>query len=314
MAFKPSSPKVTVIIPTYNHVKVIGRTIESVLSQTYSDFEILVIDDRGTPDTKPTVEAFVERDPRVRYIPNEVRLGLMENKNKGVRLSSPSVLYMAFLDDDDAYLPKYLERTVAEMEKHPDAVAVTTDCELRHQNGEFVKRYRCEREIFWKISIGNGCLVRKSVFTKLNIWYDKDAIFEDLDFGVRVVKDHAWVAIPEVLRIYYRYYDEQGTSMSTMYTRSTPREKLEYFMTKNGVIYEAAGNHALAWIHSLTGKMLIRAGHFGAGRKHLRKSLTLDPRPSYLAYYLIALFFPSAFAKQSIAVWKNKILGKLEKE
>lgn len=307
-------PKVTVVIPTYNHAKVVRRSIKSVLVQTYPDFELFVIDDRGDPKTRPIVEEIAKRDPRVRYIPNETRLGLMENKNKGVRLSSASSEYMAFLDDDDAYIPHYLERVVTELDEHPEAVAAVTDCELRHQNGTFIKRYRCERETFWRVSIGNGCVVRKSVFTELNIWYDKDAVFEDLDFGVRLVKDHPWVAIPEVLRIYYRYYSEQGTSMSTMYTKSTPREKLEYFIAKNGAIYEAAGKPALAWIHSITGKMLVRAGHYGAGREHLRRSLALDPRPSYLAYYLVALFFPAAFAKQSLAVWKHKILGKLEKE
>ena len=107
-----TSPRVAVIIATYNRPKLLERAIRSVLGQTYRDFEVLVVDDRGDPATRPVVEGIAEEDRRVRYIPNETRLGLMENKNKGVRLSSPSVRYVAILDDDDTYLPRFLERTV----------------------------------------------------------------------------------------------------------------------------------------------------------------------------------------------------------
>ena len=66
--------------------------------------------------------------------------------------------------------------------------------------GTFIKRYYCERNVFWKVSLGNGAVIKKEVFTKLNIWFDKNVTFEDLDFGLRVVKDHPWIGIPEVLR------------------------------------------------------------------------------------------------------------------
>jgi len=307
-------PRVSVIIPTYNRSVLVRRAIESVLSQTFRDFELLVIDDRGDLKTQSVIEDIIKKDPRVRYIPNETRLGLMENKNKGVRLSESSSEYVAFLDDDDVYLPNFLERTISELDKNLEAVAACTDCELRHQDGTFVKRYFCEKKVFWRVSLGGGSVLRKYVFTKFNIWFDKNAIFEDLDFGIRVVKDHLWMGIPEVLRTYYRYYSKMGDSMSTMYTKTTPLEVLEYFLKKNETIYATAGNRALAWAHSLTGKMLVRAGHKRAGMKHLLFAFKKDPKISYLLYYFIAFVFPSAFSKQSFAVWKNIILGKLKKQ
>lgn len=306
-----SAPTVSVIISTYNRPALLTRAIDSVLAQTYAAFELLVIDDRGTPDTQSVVRDIMKRDPRVSYFPNEIRSGLMENKNKGVRLSSAHSRYVAFLDDDDAYLPHFLERTIATLAGHPDAVAACTDCELRHQDGTFIKRYHCERSIFWRASLGNGSVVRKDVFTHFNIWFDKDAMFEDLDFGVRALKDHTWIGIPEVLRVYYRYHSQAGESMSTMYTSKTPQSAFEYFIEKNGWIYRSAGNEAIAWIHALTGKMMVRAGHVRAGRRHLYVALRHDFHFSYLAYYLTALIFPGAFARQSLVIFKNKAVGML---
>lgn len=306
-----ASPTVSVIISTYNRPHLLRRAIESVLAQTYAAFELLIIDDRGSPDTKPVVAEIIARDPRVIYIPNDVRSGLMENKNKGVRLSNVHSRYVAFLDDDDAYLPHFLERTIAQLNEHPDAVAACTDCELRHQDGTFIQRYSCKQSAFWKVSLGNGSLVRKDVFTRFNIWFDKDAMFEDLDFGVRVVKDHQWIGIPEVLRVYYRYHSQAGDSMSTMYTQKTPQSAFEYFIQKNGSIYQSAGNEAVAWMHALTGKMMVRAGHIRAGRNHLYSAVRHDFHFSYLAYYLIALVLPSAFRRQSLVVFKNKAAGML---
>lgn len=302
-------PTVSVIISTYNRPHLLRRAINSVLAQTYAAFELLVIDDRGHPDTQPVVAEIAARDHRVMYIPNETRSGLMENKNKGVRLSSAHSQYVAFLDDDDAYLPHFLERTVATLADYPEAVAVCTDCELRHQDGTFIQRYSCVQSAFWKVSLGNGSLVRKEVFTRFNIWFDKDAMFEDLDFGVRVLKDHLWVGIPEVLRVYYRYHSQAGDSMSTMYTRKTPQSAFEYFLEKNGWIYRSAGHEAVAWVHALTGKMMVRAGHLRAGRRHLCDAVRNDFRFSYLMYYLLAIVFPSAFARQYLVIFKNKIAG-----
>ena len=304
-----NTPTVSVIISTYNRPLLLRRAIESVLAQTYAAFELLVIDDRGNPDTQSVVAEIMKRDSRVAYVPNEVRSGLMENKNKGVRLSSAHSRYVAFLDDDDTYLPHFLERTVAVLAEYPDAVAACTDCELRHQDGTFIKRYHCEQSAFWRASLGNGSLVRKEVFTRLNIWFDKDAMFEDLDFGARVLKDHRWIGIPEVLRVYYRYHAQAGESMSTMYTAQTPPGVFEYFLQKNGQIYRSAGPEAIAWIHALTGKMMVRAGHVRAGRRHLYAALRYDFRLSYLAYYLTALVFPRAFMKQSLVIFKNKVAG-----
>ncbi len=287
------------------------RSIRSALNQTYRDIEVIVMDDSRNEETKKAVAEI--KDERFRYVYNVDRFGYVENKNEGVCRANPASRYIAFLDDDDIYLPRFLERTVGELEKNPEAVVACTDCELRRADGAFIKRYYCERKIFWKVSIGNGSVIRKSVFTDLNIWFDKNVTFEDLDFGVRVLQGRPWIGIPEPLRVYYRYYAKMGDSVSTMFARTTPRETLESLVNKDGAIYAAAGKQALAWVHSLTGKMLLRAGHYAAGREHLRAALKCDFRLSYAVYYLVAVVFPGAFSKSSVAVFKNQITGFFKK-
>ncbi|WP_456368300.1 glycosyltransferase family 2 protein, partial [Thermococcus sp.] len=100
-------PTVSVIIPTYNRDNLLKRAIESVLAQTFEDFEILVIDGAGRNSTKELVYSF--RDSRLRYIPQRKR-GIANARNLGVLKSRGT--FIAFLDDDDSWRKDKLERQV----------------------------------------------------------------------------------------------------------------------------------------------------------------------------------------------------------
>ncbi len=304
-----NKPRVTVIISTYNRPKLVARAIESVLVQTFKDFELLVIDDCGSEETGPIVEAIADRDLRVRYIPNGTQRGLMENKNNGVKLSSRSSMYVAFLDDDDMYLPRFLERTVTALDADPELMAVLTDSELRSQSGKFIKYYPCEKEKFWRVVLGGGggSTLRKDVFTKYNIWYDKDMIFEDWDFGIRVAKNLKWTGIPEVLSVYYRYHEDAGATMSSMYTKRTPEEIFERFLDRHKTVLKAAGSDALSYAHTITGKMLAHAGHVKAGQRHLWEAFKCHPNPSLLIYIVGLAIAPSAFNNTKLIILKNQL-------
>ena len=294
-------------MPTYKRPDLIRRAIGSILSQSYQDFEIVVVDD--SPDTLTKEAVVAIGDARIRYVKPPERLGFIEAKNEGVREAAPRSRYVAFCDDDDEYLPGFLEKTTTLLDQNPHLMAVVTDNEMRQQGGLVIKRYPCEDKKFWRVSIGNGCVVRKGVFTKLNIWYDTAMPFEDLDFGVRLTKDYPWGAIHDVLRIYYGYPAQKGDSLTTAFTKETPVEKLEAFVKKNLALYQAAGPEALAWIYGITGKHLMRAGHRKIGLGYLWKSLVLNPKPSSFIYYGIALIAPWMFYSLTLLIWKNRILG-----
>ena len=90
-------PKVSVIIPTYNRERFLPSAIKSVLKQTFTDFEVIVSDDKSTDHTKQIVRSF--RDERVKYILNEGNKGVSAARNSAILASKGD--YIAFLDDDD---------------------------------------------------------------------------------------------------------------------------------------------------------------------------------------------------------------------
>jgi glycosyltransferase involved in cell wall biosynthesis len=300
-----SSPKISVIIPTYKRPHLIGRAIKSVLNQTYQNFEIIVIDDSPDDETEKVVKSF--NNIRIRYKRNKIRRGFVGAKNQGVEESSISSKYVAFLDDDDEWLSEFLEKTAKKIEEKNDIVMVTTSAALKSQNGKMIKKIPCVTIKFWRSCIGNGCLIKKEIFNKENIWYDEKMLFEDLDFGIRVLKNHKGACIPEILRIYYGYPTVIGESHTTSFTPKTPSEEIEYFYKKNYQIYKEAGREAMGWIHFITGKTFCRAGQLKRGRFHLWRALKAYPRPEYLFYYLLALFFPKAFKNLSLIILKHKI-------
>ncbi|MFI5323865.1 MAG: glycosyltransferase family 2 protein, partial [Thermodesulfobacteriota bacterium] len=99
-------PRVSVIIPTYNRLILLKNSVSSVLSQTYRDFELLVIDDCSTDDTYDEMAKIA--DKRVRYIKNTSNKGISATRN--IALSNTNGKYIAFLDDDDEWMPDKLEK------------------------------------------------------------------------------------------------------------------------------------------------------------------------------------------------------------
>ncbi len=100
-----NKPFFTVVIPTHNRSILLKRAVESVLSQTFEDFELIVIDDHSTDDTASVVKSFT--DPRIRYLINQRTKGACGARNTGI--FSAKGKWVAFLDDDDVWLPEKLK-------------------------------------------------------------------------------------------------------------------------------------------------------------------------------------------------------------
>ncbi len=107
------NPTVSVIIPTYNRANLVSRAIKSVLNQTYQDFEIIVVDDCSEDNTEEIVKSF--NDSRIRYIKHKKNKGGSAARNTGIKRARGK--YIAFLDDDDEWLPSKLEKQIMLFEK-----------------------------------------------------------------------------------------------------------------------------------------------------------------------------------------------------
>lgn len=224
------TPSVSVIIPTYNRAILLERAIRSVLSQTYRDFEIIVIDDASIDNTQEMVkEKFKqEMDSEIlKYVRNEKNMERSFSRNKGMQLAQGH--YIALLDDDDIWLPEHLTTLINYLNEKPDVGIVFSNylslCEdgtakigvrgIKSGEGDFY-RDLCISKKFAHNSIH---LLRKSVYEHLGGF--KDVEFgEEREFFSRVAMNYNVGYITKVTTCIYAH--------SGSYTYS-PNKTQEYY-------------------------------------------------------------------------------------
>ena len=190
MSIQPmkQKPLVTVVIPAYNYGRFLADAIRSVLAQTFTDYELIVIDDGSTDNTPEVAEQFAGR---IRYV-RQPNSGLSATRNKGVALGTGD--YIAFLDADDEWLPEKLATQVPVLQTHPEVGIVTSlftlmDAERRPMQG--LKPAQAPGTTFREVirrgtAIPSSFLVRRSVFEALNGFDTALPVMEDFDFGLRL--------------------------------------------------------------------------------------------------------------------------------
>lgn len=124
MSNRTSAPLVSVCVPTYNYGRFLTDTIESVLQQDLNDLELVITDDASTDGTADLVARYAAKDPRVRLVPNERRLGMSGNIKRAADLATGR--YIKMLCADDWLAPRCLSRFVELMEAHPSVVLATS--------------------------------------------------------------------------------------------------------------------------------------------------------------------------------------------
>ncbi len=117
-----SAPTLTIGMPVYNGAKYIAEAVESILAQTFRDFELIISDNASTDDTESICRAFAARDPRVTYRRNRQNVGLSANNNLLVPLARGR--FFKWAPCDDVLRPEYLERCVAVLDADPNVVLV----------------------------------------------------------------------------------------------------------------------------------------------------------------------------------------------
>jgi glycosyltransferase involved in cell wall biosynthesis len=117
--------KTVIGLPAYNGAKHVVESLESLLAQTWSDFELVIVDDCSSDYTASLIEPYAAADPRIHFTRNASRLGLVANWRRAFQLATaanPELEYFAWASDHDAWHPRWLELVLAELEGHPEAV------------------------------------------------------------------------------------------------------------------------------------------------------------------------------------------------
>ncbi len=205
-------PMVSVIVPTYNRAHLLGRALQSILKQTYKDFEVIVVDDGSTDNTMDVVRFF--RALKINYIKHSENKGEPAARNTGVKAARGE--YVAFLDSDDEWLPEKLEKEMDVFKKEPSRLGVVYSdmCEIERNGDRCIWKsptFMPEDGLFYKralkyhiygIGIGSA-VVKKECFGKAGLFDERLSYYVDLDFFIRLSKHYYFYHIREPLMNYH---------------------------------------------------------------------------------------------------------------
>lgn len=216
--------KVSVLMPVYNREAYVKEAIESILSQTYEDFELIIIDDCSTDRTIEVIEAI--EDSRIHLIKNITKGTIPQLRNQAVSLAKGE--YIAFMDSDDVAALNRLEKEVAFLETHPDHAAVSSFYHVFGDRDFTVELPLSNEEICGFLMVrcvmANGsCMIRRKVYEYAS--YKEDYfVAEDYDFWVQLIGRTKLANIPEVL-LEVRFGEQQTTRQSANEIEKQNRKK-----------------------------------------------------------------------------------------
>ena len=203
-------PKVSVIIPAYNRASLLKEAVESVLQQSFSDFELIVVDDGSTDATRELIKDY----PAVRYIyqPNK---GVSSARNQGIKQAVGDLI--AFLDSDDLWIDNKLERQVTFFNDNP-AVSICQSEEIwlrdgrRHNPKKKHKKYSgyiLKECLPLCIVSPTAVMLRREVFQKIGLFDESFPVCEDYDFWLRAARVYPIELIKEPLIIKRAKFPDQ---------------------------------------------------------------------------------------------------------
>lgn len=202
---------VTILMPVYNAEKYIEKTIESILKQTYKDFEFLIIDDGSQDKSLVIINKF--KDSRIKVLKNEINRGLIFSLNKG--LNEAKGKYVVRIDSDDICVKERVEKQINYMEKNPTVALVGCNAKMFLSNYPCIKKksnlpldnksIKCKL-LFESALIHPGVVIRKEVLKKYQLKYsEEDQGIEDYGLWIKIskLKEYKIENLREVL-LYYR--------------------------------------------------------------------------------------------------------------
>lgn len=202
-------PRVSVIVTTYNRAGLLAETISSIFSQSYTDFELIVVDNCSSDDTKAYLDGV--EDSRLRVFSNANNGVIAVNRNFGIARAQGT--YIAFCDDDDLWESEKLRLQVNLLDARPEVALcysnASTFCGNRILNSRMVGR-RVRRNHFFSLLRGNfipnsSVIVRRDVFESEGVLNTNPALREDYEMWIRIARTHELFGIDEPL-IRYRVH------------------------------------------------------------------------------------------------------------
>ena len=253
--------KLAVLLPTYNAELYLNESIDSILNQTFSDFDLYVYDDCSSDNTEKLISKY--NDNRLFYIKNTENLGIAKTLNKGLEELLPNYEYIARMDADDWSYPERFRKQIDFLENNRETVLCGTQgywLKELNQNPITVWEYPIRNDyikyyLLFAASFGHSSVFfRSSYFQKHNLRYNENvSTCEDWDLWIRIVKNGQVANLPDFLMKYRvlensnhrsskkikRHFEERAIIISKYWTKYditlSPDEVFEYYYRKKAI-------------------------------------------------------------------------------
>jgi GT2 family glycosyltransferase len=284
----PTYPQVTVIIPTFNRARYLTEAVQSVLDQTFPDYELIIVDDGSTDGTSTVLAGF--GDPRLRVLRQKNR-GISAAMNVGLRAARGE--YIARLDSDDAWLPDLLEREAAVLDSHPNIGVVYSRAQAMSANGIPREYYlglplRYPHDTLLSLLWGDctcniTTLARRSCFAAAGPYDETFRMHEDWDMWLRVARSYHFMFLNSTLGR-FREHDNRITSPSspTFVEHLESRARvLDKFYASPHLPPHISAFKAIAYrnVYTEIGLFLLNTGHHARALRMFGRALLAGGKP-----------------------------------
>lgn len=305
-----ATPLVSVVVPTYKRPALLDRALESVRRQTYTNWEVLVVDDNApTSPGRMETEVFMERyadEPRIKYVKHEENRGGSAARNTGIRDSQGS--FVAFLDDDDEWLPHKLAVQVAQLSTAEARVGVVYGGakilnHVRDRESYFVPHLRGEAlpSLLGYNHIGtpSAILCRRSPLFEVGLFDETLEASQDYDLYLRLAKVCHFDYVKQPLIIRHKHAMTRITTDLDAKIRATER-----FYAKYEDEYEAEPEYRSKYRFK-QGRLLALGGHGRRGALMFARAFVADRRNvAALPHGVLALLGSWAYKGVQRATWR----------
>ncbi len=306
------SPKITVLMPVYNGERYLREAIDSVLNQTFTDFELLIVNDSSTDGSLEIAKTY--DDPRIRLIENEYNLGVVATRNKG--LASSRGEYIAMLDCDDVAFPSRLAEQAAFLDTHPEFSMIGSWVEIINESGRStgdVWKLNAPAEKVPSILLFHNYFAQSSVFIRKRslpeVCYRPGFPgTEDYDLWVRMAAVSKVWNIPRVL-VKYRVHSASLSFVKAKHIEHCVQEIIKYQLNNLGI--EPTPNEIQ--IHRNLGTLEFRSSKEFIGEVALWLSKLLDANnrkkcycPECFGKVIAERWLTACFAATGLGLWTFK--------
>lgn len=195
--------KVSIVLPVYNGQKYLRESIESILKQTYEDYELIIVNDASTDHTLEIAAEYAAKDSRIRVFSNDHNSKLPQSLNNGFAQASGE--FYTWTSDDNVMLPDCLERMVETFREHPEVDLIYGKQAFIDESGKITGHRKYPKDmddIYIRDIVGACFMYRKKVQEKLGGYDISKFLVEDYDFWLRAYEQFRFYYLPEELYLY----------------------------------------------------------------------------------------------------------------